>query len=228
LSSGFYRSTQVAKQGGFVQMSFKPYVWVLAVAVGTGITGGTVGAVASPAMNNQAHHEDHSKNKSYQQGLRGGLANPAHNRDQFRKWEPNKDGDQKAYGEVAWLVGQMNNPANAASVSDINRAILEILDPASTGFFNRLTNNGLASDKISAKEDSPGWWLAQAQEQTYTEGQFSHRGSMRPFTGTQREGDSPKVVSTPESPTPILLGADLLGLATLIFLFRRRMLRTQS
>jgi hypothetical protein len=199
-------------------MSFKPYVWVLAVTVGT------VGAMASPTMSGQGHHEDFSKNKGYQQGLRAGLTNPAHDRDQFRKGDLNKDRDQNAYREVAWLVGQMNNPANAASVSDINYAILEILDPASTVSFNRLTINGTDS----AKKDSPEWWLAQTQDQTFTAGQFSHVGILTPIIGTQHEGDNPRVVTTPESPAPVIFGADMLGLAALIFLFRRRMFRTQG
>jgi len=199
-------------------MSFKPYVWVLAVTVGT------VGAMASPAMNGQGHHEDFSKNKGYQQGLRAGLANTAHDGDQFRKGDLNKDRDQNAYREIAWLVGQMNNPANAASVSDINHAILEILDPAPTGAFHRLTNNGMDS----APKDSPEWWLAQTQDQTFTAGQFSPVGTLTPLTGTQHEGDNLQVVTTPESPAPVLFGADMLGLAALIFLFRRRMFRTQG
>ncbi len=69
-----------------------------------------------------------------------------------------------------------------------------------------------------------------------TAGPFSHfwifKGQYnyhhRPITGTQHDGDDPQVVTAPESPTPVLLGADLSGLATLIFLFRRRTLRRQS
>jgi hypothetical protein len=124
----------------------------------------------------------------------------------------------------------MNNPANAASVSNINCAIWGILDPASTGSFNWLTNNELATDTSSAKVDSPGWWLAQAQDQTYPAGQVSNSWTPRPITIThhpRQHGGGPPVITTPESPAPILLGADLLGLAGLIFFFRRRMLQTQ-
>jgi hypothetical protein len=78
-------------------MNFKPYVWVLAVAVGTGITGGTVRALASPAMNDQGQEQDYSKNKKYQQGMREGKDDKTHNRDHFRKRHFNKDEDQKAY-----------------------------------------------------------------------------------------------------------------------------------
>jgi hypothetical protein len=78
-------------------MNFKPYVWVLAAAVGAGIIGGTVRAVASPAMNAQGQDQDYSKNKRYQQGLREGKDDQAHKRDHFRKRHFKKDMDQKAY-----------------------------------------------------------------------------------------------------------------------------------
>jgi hypothetical protein len=55
-----------------MRMNFKPYVWVLALAVVTGLTGGTVRAVASPAMNGAGQDQDYSKNKNYQHGLREG------------------------------------------------------------------------------------------------------------------------------------------------------------
>jgi hypothetical protein len=164
-------------------------------------------------MNDQGRHENYSKNKSHQQGLHAGLADPARKGDQFRKGYLNKEGDQKAYEEVAWLVEQMNDPAHAASVSDMNYARWGILTPASIGSFN--------SEMNSAVEDSPGW-LAQAQDLNDTVGQFSHVGIFGPITGTQREVEDRPVVTTPESTTSILLGTELLGLGTLIFLTRRR------
>ena len=78
-------------------MSFKPYVWALAVAVCTGVTGGTARAVVSPARNDQGHDKDHSKNKRYQQGMREGKDDQAHKRDHFRKRHFTKDEDNKAY-----------------------------------------------------------------------------------------------------------------------------------
>ncbi len=80
-----------------MRMSFKPYVWVLAVAVVTGITGGTVRAVASLAMQDQGHDQDYSKNKKYQQGVREGKDDQAHKRDHYKKRHFKKDEDQKAY-----------------------------------------------------------------------------------------------------------------------------------
>jgi hypothetical protein len=44
-------------------MNFKPYVLVLAAAVGGGIIGSTVRTMASPAMNAAGQDQDYSKNK---------------------------------------------------------------------------------------------------------------------------------------------------------------------
>jgi hypothetical protein len=195
-------------------MSFKPYVWVLAVAVGTAVTGGTARGVESPATNSQGQHKEYSKNKTYQLQLRAGLADPAH------QGYINKKKDQKSYEEVAWLQGQMNDPANAASVSNINDAIWVLLTPDSIGSFQ--------SEMKSAVKDSPGWWLAQAQDHTFREGQVSSAGDFGLFSGKRPRSDDQRVVSTPESPTLILLGADLLGLAALTFLFRRRIIQRHA
>ena len=87
-----------------MRMNFKPYVWVLAVAVGMGIIGGTVRALAFPAMNAQDQTPDYSKNKRYQQGMREGKDDKTHNRDHFRKRHFPKDEDNKAY-EAGYQVG---------------------------------------------------------------------------------------------------------------------------
>jgi hypothetical protein len=78
-------------------MNFKPYVWVLALVVAAGITGGTVRSVASPARDAQGQDQDYSKNKNYQVGMREGKVDQAHNRDHFKKHHFKKDEDQKAY-----------------------------------------------------------------------------------------------------------------------------------
>jgi len=80
-----------------MRMNFKPCVWVLALAVGTGIIGGTVRVLASPAMNAASPDQDYSKNKKFQQGQREGKDDRAHNRDHFRKRHFNKDEDNRAY-----------------------------------------------------------------------------------------------------------------------------------
>lgn len=79
-----------------MRLNFKPYVWVLAVAV-SGIAGATVRAVASPAKSEQRHDEDYSRNKRYQQGLREGKDDQAHKREHLKNRHFKKDEDQKAY-----------------------------------------------------------------------------------------------------------------------------------
>jgi hypothetical protein len=98
LQYGFYRSAQeIKKRGVLMRISFKPYAWVLAVAVVTGITGGMARAVSPPAMQDRDHDQDYSKNKRYQQGMREGKDDQANNRDHFKKRHFKKDEDQKAY-----------------------------------------------------------------------------------------------------------------------------------
>jgi len=80
-----------------MRISFKPSVLALAVVLGTGIVGTTARAAASPAMNAAGEDQDYSKNKRYQQGLREGQDDKAHNRDHSRKRHYSKDEDNKAY-----------------------------------------------------------------------------------------------------------------------------------
>jgi hypothetical protein len=77
--------------------------------VAAGITGGTVRAVASPAMDAQGQDQDYSKNKRYQQGMREGKDDQARKRDHFKKRHFKKDEDQKAY-EAGYQKG--HNPDN--------------------------------------------------------------------------------------------------------------------
>jgi len=78
-------------------MNVRPYVWVLAVALGMGITGVTLRAAASPFSQDQAQSQDYSKNKNYRVGMRDGKDDKAHNKDHSRKRNFKKDDDQKAY-----------------------------------------------------------------------------------------------------------------------------------
>ena len=61
------------------------------------ITGGAVRAAAAPLFQDQAHDQDYSKNKRYQQGMREGKDDQAHKRDHYKKRHFKKDEDQKAY-----------------------------------------------------------------------------------------------------------------------------------
>jgi hypothetical protein len=79
---------------------------VLAIAVGICISGGAVKAVAAPFFQNQ-NQPDYSKNKTYQQGMREGKDDQAHNRDHYKKRHFKKDEDQKAY-EAGYQKGHGN------------------------------------------------------------------------------------------------------------------------
>src|SRR5271165_4938035 len=83
----------------YMTMNLKHCSWVLAVAVGIGISGSTAQAVAAPFFqdHDQNHDQDYSKNKVYQQGVREGQNDHAHNRDHSKKRHFKKDEDQKAY-----------------------------------------------------------------------------------------------------------------------------------
>src|SRR5579864_5994266 len=83
-------------------------VWVLAVTLGLGITGGTVRATAAPSSQDQGGRQDYSKNKTYQQGLREGRDDYAHKLDHSKKRHFKKDEDQKAY-EAGYQQGHQGD-----------------------------------------------------------------------------------------------------------------------
>lgn len=91
-----------------IRMNLTQCIWVLAVVLGIGITGGTVQAAASPAPQDQAHDQDYSKNPKYQQGLSEGRDDHAHNLDHSKKRHFKKDEDQKAY-EAGYQVGHQGD-----------------------------------------------------------------------------------------------------------------------
>jgi hypothetical protein len=87
-----------------MKMNLKRGAWVLAVAVGIGIGGMPVRAVAAPF---QDHEQDYSKNKTYQQGMREGRADQVRKQDHSKKRSFKKDDDRKAY-EAGYQKGRGN------------------------------------------------------------------------------------------------------------------------
>jgi len=87
-------------------------IWVLAVVLCVGATGGTVLSAASPApqdqTHDQAHDQDYSKNKNYQVGMHDGKDDKAHNRDHSRNRKFKHDDDQKAY-ETGYQLGRQGD-----------------------------------------------------------------------------------------------------------------------
>lgn len=72
-------------------------VWIVAMILSVGITGGTVRVVASPLPQRDQGYKDYSKNKNYQQGMRDGRDDNAHHRDHFKNRKFKKDEDRQAY-----------------------------------------------------------------------------------------------------------------------------------
>src|ERR1700722_18622831 len=91
-----------------VRQNLKQCVWIVAMTLGIGITGGTVRVAASPSPQEQ-HDQDYSKNKNYQVGMRDGRDDVAHNRDHSKKRKFKKDEDQKAY-ETGYQIVNQGNP----------------------------------------------------------------------------------------------------------------------
>ncbi|HEY1207422.1 MAG: hypothetical protein ABSH46_14455 [Bryobacteraceae bacterium] len=84
-----------------MRINLKRCIWVLTLAVGIGVGGGTLQAVGT--LSPQDHptstteQQDYSKNKTYQQGVREGRSDHARNLDHSKKRHFKKDDDQKAY-----------------------------------------------------------------------------------------------------------------------------------
>jgi hypothetical protein len=88
-----------------VKMNLTRIARVVAVVVGIGLGGGAIQAVGAPLF--QDRSPDYSKNKTYQQGMREGKVDQAHNRDHSKKRTFKKDDDQKAY-EAGYQKGRGN------------------------------------------------------------------------------------------------------------------------
>jgi hypothetical protein len=91
-----------------MRTNLKQCVWIVAMTLGMGITGGTIRVAASPSPQDQ-HDQDYSKNKNYQLGMRDGRDDLAHNRDHSKKRNFKKDEDKKDY-ETGYQAGHQGNP----------------------------------------------------------------------------------------------------------------------
>jgi hypothetical protein len=78
-----------------MKRNWKQFAAVAALAAGIAVSGGAL----------QADDQDYSKNKNYQQGVREGKDDHAHNRDHSKKRHFKKDDDQKAY-EAGYQKGR--------------------------------------------------------------------------------------------------------------------------
>ena len=73
--------------------------------MGMSIAAGVARAVPAPFF--QGQEQDYSKNKTYQQGVREGRDDQAHQRDHSKKRQFKKSEDQKAY-EAGYQKGRGN------------------------------------------------------------------------------------------------------------------------
>ncbi len=80
-----------------MKTTLRQSIGILALAAGIAFTGGVL----------QAQDPDYSHNKTYQQGVREGQNDHAHNRDHYKKRHFKKDEDQKAY-EAGYQKGHGN------------------------------------------------------------------------------------------------------------------------
>ena len=103
----FYRKCLKTNDEGMtlMKMNSRYGTWALAIAMGMGIGGATVQAVAAPFFQDQG--PDYSKNKRYQQGMQDGQYDHAHKLDHSKKRNIKKDEDQKAY-EAGYQKGHGN------------------------------------------------------------------------------------------------------------------------
>jgi hypothetical protein len=97
------------------------------------------------------------------------------------------------YDEAAFLVEQL--AGNPGSTADISFAIWSIFSP------------GVPSTGNSA------WWVTYAQNQTYTDGEFSNFIILTP-TDSSAQSAQEYLVNVPEPASILLLGSGLFALAT--------------
>jgi hypothetical protein len=135
------------------------------------------------------------------------------------------------YNEAAWLASQLLGNTNATSQTEISFALWELTFPGYpyTGPgeadpedpFSFLSSNSANSALLAGAKT----YLSEAQ------GESGYNASgweiLTPTMASNQEQQE-FLVYTPESSAVVLFAADMLGLAALIFFYRRRMLRTQS
>jgi len=140
------------------------------------------------------------------------------------KWQ-----SSAGYNEAAWLIRQMFSSSNPTTVGEIQYAIWGIFDPNAIPYLNGV-NGGYAQAAQGL--------INEAAAQNYTPGEFSNFLLYTPVSGTATCGGRPCptqgppqefiAVHVPESPFLTTLAGDMLGLALIAMVLRRRLLRANG
>jgi hypothetical protein len=124
-------------------------------------------------------------------------------------------GQLQLYEEAAWLTNAMLTNPGTYSTSDYSFAIWELMSPSATAY-----------TALGSTEQGKVTALLNLAESSYASGGYGNYEILTPINGTQPSGDGrPQefLVKTPESSSAVLLGADILGVLALAFVFRRRL-----
>jgi len=146
------------------------------------------------------------------------------------KWGNN----QLLYDQVGWLINQMLAPPATCPaggtcdiVGDISFALWE-LTYCSVNSCPSVSTSGTPFANLSGNDlTNAENWLSAAEKLTsssFTAGEFSSWTIYTPSPGPPPQ----EFITTPESPTLLLLGTDLFGLVALVVVLRRRIVRTAS
>ena len=122
-----------------------------------------------------------------------------------RFWQGNQTATLQLYDEAAYLFNELY--LNPSQTGNISFALWAIFDPSQVTSSAGWTTGGNAVNPTSA-----AGWLANAQSQTYTAGEFSNFEVLTPISPT-----SPQeyLVRTSEPSTVLLLGIGLLAMFAL-------------
>jgi hypothetical protein len=140
-------------------------------------------------------------------------------------------GTQLLYDEVAYLTTELLAAAPGTAQEDLSYALWQLTCTEGTSSTHGAGCSDLPFSQISGTDLTNATNEMNAAEgATYTAGEYSNFTIFTPTgtTGNCNGATCPPqefIVETPESSAGILLGADMIGLLGLAFVFRRRLLR---